>query len=85
MTAAADHPTVELHLLDLRPSVPSRYYTPRARLRRRWHRVLTSPAARHLRASGRGAFWPLAIGSGVVLALVVLAQLQALTPTTAIR
>ena len=45
-------------------------------------RLASSPLAGHLRSSARAAFWPASIGSGLVLALVVLAYLQSLTPTT---
>jgi hypothetical protein len=76
--------TRELHLLDLYPSVPTRYERPN-RLRRLARRVLNSPAAGHLRAATGAAFWPAVCASGVVLAFVVLASLQALTPVTAIR
>ena len=69
----------------LRPPVTTVYRTPRARLAHARRRFLTSPFVAHLRSSARAAFWPASIGCGVVLALVVLVQLQALTPVTAIR
>lgn len=72
--------TRELWLLDLRPSPPTRYVH-----RSLLTRVRTSPAAEHLRASARAAFYPCAIGAGLVLAFVILAALQGLTPVTAIR
>jgi len=77
--------TQELHILDLRPSVPTRHRTFVATLTAIWLRLSTSPAASHLRAATRSAFWPLAISSGVILALVLLTYVQALAPVTAIR
>lgn len=72
--------TEPMWLLDLRPPVPTRY------VRRSFRdRLRTSPAAIHLRAATRSAFWPLAIGAGLVLAFTALAWLQALTPVGAIR
>lgn len=52
---------------------------PVAALRRR---VRSSAVAGHVRSSVRAAFWPTSIGSGVVVALVVLTWLQSLTPIT---
>jgi hypothetical protein len=69
--------TEPIWLLDFRPSVPTRYVR-----RPLLTRVRTSPAAEHLRAATRSTFWPLAISSGVILALVLLTYVQALTPIT---
>jgi len=72
--------TEPIWLLDFRPSVPTRYvYRPLLT------RVRTSPAAEHLRAATRAAFWPLACGAGVILAFVILAALHTLTPVAGIQ
>ena len=60
--------THELWLLDLRPSVPTRYERP--------------DHLRHFRDSARAAFWPLAIGCGVILALLIIAHLQGVSPVS---
>lgn len=51
--------------------VVTRYYTPRARLRRALRRIARSPMAGDLRAAYYAAFWPSAIGAGVLLAAVI--------------
>lgn len=72
--------TEPMWLLDFRPSPPTRYVH-----RPLLTRVRTSPAAEHLRAATRAAFWPTAIGAGVILAFVVLAALQNVAPSVVIR
>lgn len=72
--------TIELHLLDLRPSVPRRVVRTS-----RWRRLLNSPAAAHVRAAVRSTFWPAVVGSSVLLAFVLLTYLQAVAPSVPIR
>lgn len=67
----AEQPTVELPHLWL-VSQPTRHYTPRARLARRWQRIITSRFADHLRDATRSAFWPAVAGAGVFLGLYLL-------------
>ena len=76
----ADAPTSELHLLDLRPSVPRRVERP-SRLRR----LFRSPLARHVRAAARSTFWPTVVIAGYALGIFLLHLVQVLTPVTAIR
>lgn len=64
------------------PGGTTRYYTPRARLRRLARRMARSRFADDVRASVDAAFWPAVICSGVLLALVALTYLQSLTPVT---
>lgn len=45
----------------------TRYYTPRARLRRLMRRIARSPFAGDLRAAVNAVFWPSAIGAGLLL------------------
>ena len=61
-------PTRELHVLDLRPTVPVRY--------------VRTDRYQHLRASVASAFWPLAIGAGVIVALLVIAHLNGAAPVS---
>ena len=49
----------------------TRYYTPRARLTLLRRRMLASPFADHLRAAYRSAFYPAAMGAGVLLGITV--------------
>lgn len=75
-----DLPTTELPFWMPRPTVPTRVERPN-----RLRRLTRSPLAVHLRASARSAFWPCAIGAGVIVALLIIAHLQGLAPTPAIR
>lgn len=59
------------------PSVPTRYQRPN-----RLRRIATSPAANHLRAAANSAFYPAAIGAGLLLAFFLLHFFQGLTPVT---
>jgi hypothetical protein len=54
-------PTTELHMLGLQPPVRTRYERPPLR---------SSGPIRHLWASARSAFWPLACGAGVILGVL---------------
>lgn len=58
----------------LRPAVIRTYATPRARLARRLAMLRRSPFAADLRGARRAAFWPLAVGCGLLIAAVVIAS-----------
>lgn len=50
---------------------PTVVYTPRARARRRWRRILRSRFARDLKASARAAYWPAIVAVGLILGLTL--------------
>lgn len=77
--------TVEFRPPWLKPPTTTLYRTPRRRLSNRIDQVRDSGPVRHLWAATRSAFWPCSIGAGVILALLLIAHLQDLTPTTGIR
>ena len=63
----ADLPTEPIAFWRPRPSVPTTHYTPRARLRHRWARMMASPFMADIRTYASFAFWPMMLMVGLFL------------------